>query len=157
MDKNDIKQFKMKSKTVEYDFLRSAPKIEGIVESCSRYVLSKSEFPFVEEPKSLPSAKKNFSMGNNVFGNDGEDEDLPNLIVFVLGGLAHNEIAAIERLSTEKRVNHHLVSGSTSILTAEEYIKQLKDLLPPNDPSAANFDGTKIVEISDIELGLIRK
>jgi hypothetical protein len=158
MTKNDIKQFKMKSKTVKYESLRSVPKLEGIVESCSKYTLSRTEFPFVEEPKNIPNSRlKNYNVGGNYFGNaDSEEEDLPKLIIFVLGGIAHNEISAIERLSGEKRVSHHLVIGGTSILNAEGYVSQLKDLSGPQDPSSSNFEN-KSIDITDIELGIIKK
>ena len=142
----------MKSKSLDYNFLRSSPKLEGIVESCSKYELSRSEFPFVEEPKNLPSAKvKNYQI-NSAFGGDGEDDELPQLIVFVIGGISHNEICAVERLSQEKRINHHLIIGSTSILTASQYIEQLKDLSIPNE--GGHDEGTKNIEMSDIELGM---
>lgn len=160
MEKHEAKMLKMKSKTVEYQYLRSAPKLEGIVESCSKFILSRTEFPFENEPKTIPNHRLKFQNKIQDIGfgsNEEEDEDLPYLIVFVLGGIAHNEIAAIEALSRERRVNHHLIIGGTSILTAEEYLKQLQDLSPPSDPSSSNFDGGKSVDISDIELGLIRK
>lgn len=147
----------MKSKSLEYNITRSSPKLEGIVESCSKYELSRSDFPYVEEPKSLPNMKsKNYQISSNVFGSggDNEDEDQPNLIIFVLGGISHNEICALERLSTEKKINHHLVIGGTSILSASQYIDQLKDLSVPNDSYGTDFEGAKNIELSDIELAV---
>ncbi len=147
----------MKSKSLEYNITRSSPKLEGIVESCSKYELSRSEYPFVEEPKSLPGKVKNYQISSNLFGSggDAEDEEQPHLIVFVLGGVSHNEICALERLSQEKRINHHLLIGSTSILTASQYIDQLKELSMPND-TVGDFDGPKNIELSDIELAVRR-
>lgn len=149
LNKKEIKQFKMKSKSLDYNFLRSSPKIEGIVESCSKYELSRSDFPFVEEPKNLPNVKvKNYQVSSNLFGGgDGEEDEQPYLIVFVLGGLSHNEICSLERLSSEKRVNHHLVLGSTSIITANQYLEQLKQLSLPSESLEKNLD------LTDIELG----
>jgi hypothetical protein len=149
----------MKSKSLDYNFLRSSPKIEGIVESCSKYELSRSDFPFVEEPKNLPNVKsKNYQMNTNMFGGDGEDDELPYLIVFVLGGVSHNEICAMERLAQEKRINHHLIIGSTSIINASDYVDQLKDLTMPTESNSNNLGGgeSKNIEMSDIELGMKR-
>jgi hypothetical protein len=138
----------MKSKSLEYNFLRSSPKLENIVELCSKYELPRPEFPFVEEPKNLPNVKvKNYQISTNIFGaGDGDDEEKPYLIVFVVGGIAHNELCAMERLAPEKRMNHHLVIGSTTIMTANQYLDQLKDLCLPSEA----------INLGDIEMGAIR-
>ncbi len=148
MNKSEIKEFKMKSKSLEYNFLRSVPKIETTVQACGQYELSRSEYPFVEEPKNLPNVKlKNYNITSNiVFGGDAEDEEKPYLIVFVIGGLAHNEICALERLTSEKKMFQNLVIGSTSIITANQFMDQLKRLTVPG--------GDKPVNINDVELGM---
>jgi hypothetical protein len=152
MNKKDIKQFKMKTKSLEYTVLRSAPKIEGVVESCSKMELSTTDFPFIDPPKNMGGYKpKNY--GGNMFGGDQEDDDSPYLIVFMLGGLAHNEICALERLSLEKRIAHSLVLGSTSITTANDFVFQLSDLSAPQDVSSDNI---KKVDLTDIELGMMK-
>lgn len=146
LNKKEIKQFKMKSKSLDYNFLRSSPKIEGIVESCSKYELSRTEFPFVEEPKNLPNVKvKNYQISSNFLGGADENDEQPYLIVFVLGGVSHNEICAIERLSTERRAHHHVVIGSSNIITASQYLDNLKDLSLPSE--------SQQLDLSDIELG----
>lgn len=143
----------MKSKSIEYNFLRSSPKLEGIVELCSSYELNRSEYPFVEEPKKLPVLKsKNYGVSNNMFGGDEEDEEQPTLFVFMLGGIAHNEMVSLERLQQEKRINHHLVIASTSIITADSYVEQLKEL---SIQEIGGDTAAKNVDITDIELGFI--
>lgn len=158
LNKKEIKQFKMKSKSLNYNLMRSSPKIEGTVELCSRYELSKSEFPFVEEPKNLPSVgAKRYGINTGIFGgadDEQDDQDNVNLIVFTIGGMSHNEISALERLVLDKRVNHRLIIGSTSIITAKDYIEQLKNLSLPyqNDPNAP----MRKVDSTDIALEIIR-
>lgn len=157
LNKREIEHFKMKSKTVDYNFLRSSPKIENIVEACSAYELNRSEYPFIEEPKNLPRVRAKTNIKSNAFGgDDGEDSSKPYLIVFSLGGIAHNEICALERLTqenNEKRVYHNLVIGSTSIITAEDYIDNLKDMSAPKDVTSSNFVADpKSLEMTDIEL-----
>lgn len=146
-------QFKNKSKSLDYRFLRSSPKLENIVEGCSKMELNRSEFPFMEEPKNNSSQKKYYG-GGNMFGgtNEHDDEDLPNLIVFMLGGIAHNEISALERLYQEKRINHNIIIGATSILTANDFIKQLGELNSPTEVST----GERKLEVNDIELGIMK-
>ncbi len=152
LNKKDIKMFKMKSKSLEYNFLRSSPKLEGLTESCSKLELSRTDFPFVEEPKNIYKAKnKNYQIS---MAAEDEDNDLPVLIVFVIGGVAHNEITAMERLYQEKKINHRLVIGSTSIITANQFIDQLRDLQAPQDASDNNYLENKNIDMTDIELAL---
>jgi len=63
--------------------------------------------------------------------------------VFVLGGISHNEICSLEKLSFDKKLNHHLVLGSTSIISAKDFIEQLNNLPGPND----NLAGLKLSSI----------
>jgi hypothetical protein len=148
MNKNQLKELKTKSKQIEYNFLRSSPKIESLVEACSKGELSKTEFAFIgDEPKKQTNLKVK---GGNLFGGDSNDEDLPPLIVFVVGGLAHNEICALEKLQGEKKLSHNLVMGSTHIMNAKDYVNELNDLILPSE----NYDG-KHVELKSIELVII--
>ena len=48
--------------------------------------------------------------------------------MFCIGGLARNEIAAIDKLSKDNLVNHKIVLGSTSLINANEYMRNLIDI-----------------------------
>lgn len=61
----------------------------------------------------------------------------------MLGGISHNEICSLEKLAFDKKLNHHLVLGSTSIISAKEFIDQLNNLPGPND----NLAGLKLSSI----------
>ena len=50
------------------------------------------------------------------------------LVIFNIGGLAHNEIASLEKLQKSNVVNHRIYIGTTSIMNASEYINQLKQI-----------------------------
>ena len=50
------------------------------------------------------------------------------LIIFNIGGLAHNEIASLEKLQNSNVLNHRIYIGSTDIINASEYMKQLRDI-----------------------------
>jgi hypothetical protein len=147
LDKKHVMQFKNKSRTVEYNFLRTNPKLENIALGCSNIELNNSEFPFISDiPK---KAGKTF--GGNMFGNSS-DEDLPNLIIFVVGGISHGEITSVEGLfaDKERKLNHNLIMGSTSILTAKEYIKNLTDL-----PTESEISEKGVTELKSIELQIM--
>jgi len=133
---------------MNFKTLRSNPIIEGVVEACSNVELPSSEYTFVEEPTNLKKPKKKLAIKSGMFGGDDDnDDEVQNLIVFMLGGLAHNEICALERLKEEKRLHHNLVIGSTSIINSENYIQVLQSLPKPTEIAS----GVK-VDLKSIEL-----
>jgi len=132
---------------MNFKTLRSVPLIEGIVEACSNVELSSSEYLFIEEPTNLKKPKKKLAIKSGMFGDDDSDNESPNLIVFMLGGLAQNEICSLERLRDEKRLHHNLILGSTSLISSASYIKVLQELPKPTEIASK----TKI-ELKSIEL-----
>lgn len=143
----------MKQKAINYNTLRSISKFESLIENCSKYSLSRTDFPFIgEEPKNISvlGKPKNYHSNNkNMFGNDLSinDEELPNLIFFSIGGLAHNEITALERLQIDKKINHHLIKGSTNIITANEFLNKIEQL-----PLVKEISDGKVIELKSIKL-----
>jgi hypothetical protein len=148
LNKKDVLQFKNKSQSLDYNFLRTTPKLENLAIACSNVELNNSEFPFVSEmPK---KAIKNY--GGNMFGGSNSDEELPNLIIFVIGGISHSEIACLEGTFSdkEKKLNHNLVLGATSILSAKDYIRHLSDL-----PTESENIDKGMTDIKSIELQIV--
>ena len=151
------KKLKQKLSQIEYKVLRSAPKLETIVEQCSKYELNKNEFAFTEDPKNLAPVQK-FGT-KNIFGRnqdlDEDDEDKQTIIVFNLGGIAHNEIAALNNLVKENRIGYKLVIGSTGIYTAEEYMKELNEMSEEKRLVGDNLNISTVsrsIDQTDIEL-----
>ena len=120
------------AKQMSYSSLRCAPNISLIVEQASNYLLEKDKFPFRNWDKGeMPKFEKKFGTRNLFGGNDNNITDLNEmepLIIFNIGGLSHNEIAALEKLQKNNVVNHKIYIGTTCILTASEYINQLKQI-----------------------------
>ena len=50
------------------------------------------------------------------------------LIVFTIGGLAHNEISSLEKLQNNNTINHRIYIGSTHVMNAKEYMKKLGEI-----------------------------
>ena len=161
--KDNIKKIKQKLSQIEYKILRSAPKIETIVEQCSKYELSKDEFAFVEEPQNLAPVQKYGT--KHLFGRnqdadeDNDDEDRQTLLLFTLGGIAYNEIESLINLTKEGRIGYKLVIGSTGIYNAEEYLKDLSEMsaekLLVGDNNLNNSSISRVsksVDQTDIEL-----
>ena len=120
------------SKNMSYSSLRSAPNLTVIVEQASNYLLDKENFPFKNWDKGeMPKFEKKFGTRNLFGGNDNNSANLSEmepLIVFNIGGLAHNEIASLEKLQKSNVVNHRIYIGTTCIMNASEYISQLKQI-----------------------------
>ena len=132
IEKAVIKQMKQKLSQIEYKVLRSSPKIANIVEMCAKYCLNKSEFAFIEEPKNLIAVqrygRRNIFNKGNIIANNDLDEDKPLLILFNVGGIAHNEISAVNNLEKEGKINYKVIIGSTGIYNAEQYMKEITNL-----------------------------
>ena len=120
------------SKNMTYSSLRSAPNISLIAEQASNYLLDKDKFPFRNWDRGeMPKFEKKFGTRNLFGGNDTnimELNEMEPLIVFNIGGLSHNEIASLEKLQKNNVINHRIYIGTTCIMNASEYIKQLKQI-----------------------------
>ena len=120
------------SKKMTFSSLRSSPTIAVLAEQCSRYVLDKEKYPFLNWDKSeMPKIDKKYGTKNIFGGNDNNLTDISELeplIVFNIGGLSHNEISALEKLQKNNNLNHRIYIGSTCIFNANEYIDQLKNI-----------------------------
>ena len=120
------------SKKVTYSSLRSSPNITILAEQASNYLLDRDIFPFRNWDKGdLPKKQKKFGTKNLFDTSSNKDADLSEmepLIVFNIGGLAYNEIASLEKLQHNNTINHRIYIGSTDIMNASEYMKQLRDI-----------------------------
>ena len=120
------------SKKVTYSSLRSSPNITILAEQASNYLLDKDQFPFRNWDKGdLPKKEKKFGTKNLFDTSSNKEADLSEmepLIVFNIGGLAYNEIASLEKLQNSNVINHRIYIGSTDIMNASEYMKQLREI-----------------------------
>ena len=120
------------AKKVTYSSLRSSPNITILAEQASNYLLEKDKFPFKNWDKGdLPKLEKKFGTKNLFDTNINKEADLSEmepLIIFNIGGLAHNEIASLEKLQNSNVINHRIYIGTTNIMNASEYMKQLREM-----------------------------
>ena len=120
------------AKKVKYSSLRASPIITILAEQASNYLLDREQFPFRNWDKGeLPKAQKKFGTKNLFDTSSNKEADLSEmepLIIFNIGGLAHNEIASLEKLQFSNVINHRIYIGSTDIINASEYLKQLRDI-----------------------------
>lgn len=120
------------SKKLTYSSLRSSPNITILAEQASNYLLDRDQFPFRNWDKGdLPKKEKKYGTKNLFDTSSNKEADLSEmepLIVFNIGGLAHNEISSLEKLQNSNVINHRIYIGSTDIINASEYMKQLREI-----------------------------
>ena len=125
------------SKKITYSSLRSSPNITILAEQASNYLLDKDQFPFRNWDKGdLPKKEKKYGTKNLFDTSSNKEADLSEmepLIVFNIGGLAHNEISSLEKLQNSNVINHRIYIGSTDIINASEYMKQLREIDKKDD------------------------
>ena len=117
---------------LNFKTIRNSPKLEILVERASNFALELDKFPIKNWDRGeFPKVQKKYGT-KNLFGGavetNDDSEDLGTLIMFCIGGLSRNEIAAIDKLSKDNLVNHKIVLGSTSLINASDYMKNLIDI-----------------------------
>ncbi len=124
------------SKMAEIMFM---PRVAKIAMEASKKTLSTDEFPFVGEvpeeygkkkvPKSIGTSIKRGKPAVSIFSEERGSEDLwqqPRIILFVIGGLSHQETSALFKLQQSKYINCPLTVGSDCIITPKDYLDSLK-------------------------------
>lgn len=136
------------SENMIYSSLRSSPMISVIAEQASNFQLDKEKFPFLNWDKDeMPKFQKKYGTKNLFCGDDISNDmsEMEPMIVFNIGGLSYNEISALEKLQKNNLVNHRIIIGSTCLMNASEYIRQLEII----DKSNENEIGIDCLEIDN--------
>ena len=120
------------AKKVTFSSLRSSPNIAILAEQASNYLLDREQYPYINwDREDLPKVEKKFGT-KNLFDTDSNKEadlsELEPMIVFNIGGLAYNEITSLEKLQNNNTINHRIYIGSTCVMNAKEYMKQLREI-----------------------------
>ena len=120
------------AKKVTFSSLRSSPNIAILAEQASNYLLDRDQYPYINwDRDDLPKVEKKFGT-KNLFDTDSNKEadlsELEPMIVFNIGGLAYNEITSLEKLQNNNTINHRIYIGSTGVMNAKEYMKQLREI-----------------------------
>lgn len=145
ISKEDFKVFKTSTASFKYRTLRSTPPIETIVEKCARNDLH--DYPFVQSPLDFPGKKKKKII--NHLDIEGNDEEKPKIVIFVIGGIGYNEIVALENLEGSGDYIFKLLIGSTDILNGDTYVKHLQGIKSESD---VLFGDAANVKLKDVHL-----
>lgn len=110
--------------------LRVCPQLQTLVELASNYQLDLNNYPIKGNHKMPTINKKSSNVG--FFGKASKtknfDEHLPYLIVFMVGGMCRNEVAALQRLYANDALKHNLIIGTTNFYTPCEFLDELRNL-----------------------------
>ena len=100
-------------------------KLTTICDMCSKNVLPKDIFTFVEKAENIKTQNR-FGLKIDMFKNsEEEDKNKQNLILFNIGGLSNYEIASLERGSYINQYDSNLILGANKIYNYKEYFDEL--------------------------------
>lgn len=119
----------LKEKKKNYREVKSSPVVTRVASSCIDLKLG-SDFESIEDiDKQQFKSKKNL-----------EEDEKPNIIIFMIGDLVTSEVASFERLSKETK-SFKLMLGATSIGTASQFLSKLSMMNSNiNENSSSKFD-----------------
>jgi len=139
LDRDDFHIYKKRVEQSKTSDIMYLPKIAKVAMQASQRSLSISEFPFVgdapkdlgirDPPKGAVTSIKKPRFGANIFSKDKNSEEKwlrPRIILFVIGGISHQEISTMLRMQKQGLINCPLTVGSEAIVTPASFIDSLK-------------------------------
>lgn len=81
------------------------------------------------EPKERRGGGKRFGLlGKGRKKDVGDILDNPRVILFVIGGLSHQEIVSLHQIEEQGLVNCQIIAGGSNICDANSLLEVIKDL-----------------------------
>jgi len=131
-----MSDFEKRARTIPLALMRYLPVLYSVFQNLVNYQLSEDEFPYIVPPadkqeagkRQAKSARRQTGGNRNWRNNDDQKQEdtRPYFIIFVLGGVTFSEMRSVYEIAEQSKVQ--LIIGSTSTLTAKNYIKELADL-----------------------------
>eukprot|EP00344_Euplotes_crassus_P001665 CAMPEP_0196997416 /NCGR_PEP_ID=MMETSP1380-20130617/3027_1 /TAXON_ID=5936 /ORGANISM="Euplotes crassus, Strain CT5" /LENGTH=394 /DNA_ID=CAMNT_0042413639 /DNA_START=760 /DNA_END=1944 /DNA_ORIENTATION=- len=157
MDIDEFRDYSDRLANNEYEILKTTPSITKIAKSASEQNLDVGVFPFLGDQ---PDGTDNFGTakieGRSKFkgrarwrGKNKKDASAVEnkLIIFVIGGLSHHELVALNKLQNDHEVDCTIVPGGNLIFTPKEFLEQLQDITGGH---VQRLDGLEVDENSII-------
>ncbi|CEM02736.1 unnamed protein product [Vitrella brassicaformis CCMP3155] len=147
-DKERLKYFKTRARTVNFELSRFEPGLKDIVQRAAQDQLDRSQYPYIHDPTQAgtsvkvaatasrgvggvagrPGGASQWDWGWTQEGEDPRQGDISGrssrsrLLVFLLGGATHSEIRSVYEISDELQIDVVLV---TTGLLSFKYLYQL--------------------------------
>jgi len=135
MKREDFELYKERREKSQVTEIMYLPKIAKVALETSQKKLSTAEFPFLGESpigygKSQPTKTKGFLVKKarmELIEKDKDNEmwSQPRIILFVIGGISHQEITALFKLQRDGKINNPLTVGSDCIITPKSFIDSI--------------------------------
>jgi syntaxin-binding protein 1 len=155
-----LQEFEKRNKTIPLALMRFVPLLQAIFNNLVTGQLSEDEFPFISPPPenmtSRPSSsskaanprktKSNWRGKKQTEAKDevAQEDNRGRYLCFIAGGMTFSELRSAYEVAEQNNVNLYI--GSTSTITARDFIRGLAELNENDDlsdPTALDDDDRK--------------
>jgi len=145
-----LADFEKRARTIPMALMRYLPYLHSVFQNLVNSQLSEDEFPYIVPPaekgdgskRTAKSARRQTGGGGRNWRNQDEqkqEDTRPYFIIFVLGGVTFSELRSVYEIAESSKAQ--IIIGSTSMLTAESFIKELADLNAQDFTAALKASG----------------
>jgi hypothetical protein len=145
-----LADFEKRARTIPMALMRYLPYLHSVFQNLVNYQLNEDEFPYIVPPsdkldggkrKATSARRQTGGAGRNWRNNDDQKQEdtRPYFIIFVLGGVTFSEMRCVYEIAELNKAQ--ILIGSTSMLTAESFIKELADLSTKDYKAALKASG----------------
>lgn len=163
MDKNEFRDYSDRLASTDYEILKTTPAIVKLAQLAQENTLDQGVFPYVgEQPENMNRFGHSKINGYSKMKGklrrrwqNKKDGAVPEhkLLIFVIGGLSHHEIVALNKMQEEKEIDCLIIQGGTHIFTPNQFVSQVKHL--DQKKIRSNLDGMAVGEDSIMDIDQI--
>lgn len=134
----DYGMFKKRVERTKMKDVMHLSKVAKVAMQAAQKTLRSSEFPYIgeapkdygkrDQPKGTVTSLKKPRLGVNIFSKDKNSEEKwgrGRVVIFVIGGISHQEITAMLRLQKQGLIDCPLTVGSEAVVTPGTFIESL--------------------------------
>jgi len=132
-----LADFEKRARTIPMALMRYLPYLHSVFQNVVNSQLSEDDFPYIVPPadkgdggkRQAKSARRQTGGAGRNWRNQDEqkqEDNRPYFIIFVLGGVTFSEMRSVYEIAESSKAQ--IIVGSTTMLTAESFIKELADL-----------------------------
>ncbi|CAI2361486.1 unnamed protein product [Moneuplotes crassus] len=165
MDSDEFRDYQDKLANTDYEILKSTPTITSLAKLASEDSLDVEDFPYIgpqpsngKPGKSKKEARLKFKDRNR--WRNKRKKKLSScenkLIIFIIGGISHHELVALNKLQSDHEVDCTIIPGGNMVFSPKEFIKQLHDLSDDDHVKHAylEIEENSVVGIDQVEVDM---
>lgn len=139
MNENEYREYQDRLASTEFEILKTVPTISKLAVLANEGTLDQGMFPFLGDvPETLNrfghskvngySKAKGKARRRWQHKKDAVSVPEKKLLIFVIGGLSHHEIVALNKLQEDGEIDSMIIQGGNQIFSAKQFVKQMKSL-----------------------------